>query len=430
MLRVIFPIAALLLSVALLQTGNGLQGTLLPIRGAAEQFSTFSIGLLGSTYFTGFIAGCILGPRLVSQVGHIRVFTAMAALASATPLAHGLILTPMPWWILRVVTGFCFAVLYIVIESWLNERATKQTRGSVFAIYLVINMTVMTLGQLMIIVFDVNEFALFAITSILVSIAAVPVALSIAPAPAPIHQSGINLFKVYAISPVGFIGCLCIGAANGAFWALAPQYAGASGLDAPGIAVFMSITVIAGALGQWPIGLISDRYDRRKVMTIVSALAAIAGGILWWLGEFSGYLPYAIAALWGFLSFPIYGLAVAHSNDFAKPDQFVEVSSALLLIYATGAIIGPMVAAALMTYLHASFLYAHTAVAHLILIAFIAWRSKQRDPAPSKEHVRYIDALEASQSASSTMDAVLQEQMVKAAEVETAGEINDKEHTQ
>ena len=416
MIQIFAPIAALLISVALLQTGNGLQGTLLPVRGEIEQFSTLSIGLLGSTYFAGFMAGCVFGATLIRLVGHIRVFTAMAAVASVTPLIHGLVLAPGPWWVLRVITGFCFAVLYIVIESWLNERATRETRGTIFAIYLIINLTVMTLGQLMLTVFDVNGLVLFAIASILVSVAAVPIALTPSEVPAPIQRTTLNLMKVFRISPVGFVGCFAVGATNGAFWALGPGYAGSSGLSVTGVAFFMSATVIGGAIGQGPLGKISDKVDRRKVITVCSAASVFIGILLWLFDKQAGNLLYWLVAAWGFVAFPLYGLAVAHANDFATPDQFVEVSGALLLIYATGAIIGPVVAATLMTSFHPSYLYAYTAFVHLLLIGFVVMRAKKRAAAPMEERVAYIDSLEAAQSVSHAMDESVQEEMMRKAD--------------
>lgn len=414
MIRVIFPVAALLLSVAILQTGNGLQGVLLPIRAVSESFSTLSIALLGSTYFIGFIGGCLYGPRLVSQVGHIRVFTAMAALASATPLAHGLIVSPLPWWLLRVVTGFCFAVIYIVIESWLNERATKETRGLIFATYLIINMTLMTLGQLMVVFFDTNGLILFAISSILVSLAAVPVALSNTQAPALGHHSKTRLLKLFKTSPVGFVGCLSAGAVMGSFWALTPQFASSNGLDTPSVALFMSLTVISGAIGQGPIGMLSDRFDRRYIIAFISLLAAIASILLWKFSSNVNNNLYLFAATWGFFAFPIYGLSVAHANDFAKPDEFVEVSSSLLLIYATGAVVGPIIAGTAMNTFGFSTLYGFTATAQLMLVIYAVWRSQKR-PAPEIiDQVPFIDALVAAQSVSTVIDEALQEDALEA----------------
>jgi MFS family permease len=264
------PITALLIGVALLVTGTGLQGPLLVVRGEFESFSTLSIALVGSFYYVGFAAGCLLGPRLVRRVGHIRVFAAMAAIASAVPLLHGLVPLPLPWWGMRVATGFSFAVRYIVIESWLNERATNETRGFVLAVYQAINLTVLIAGQMLLPLADPGGFQLFAVTSVLISLAAVPVALSAAPAPAPIQSTEVRLRRLYRLSPVGFVGCLGVGLANGAWWSLVPIFASDAQLHTSGIAILMS-AVIGGAAAQWPVGRLSDRMDRRRVLVGVCA---------------------------------------------------------------------------------------------------------------------------------------------------------------
>ncbi|HLT76771.1 MAG TPA: MFS transporter, partial [Ferrovibrio sp.] len=180
----IAPVGALLLSVALLLTGNGLQGTLLPVRASMENFSALSIGVLGASYYSGFVVGCMVTPRLIQRVGHIRLFTAMVAAASATPLLHALVVTPVFWWVLRALTGLFLASLYLIIESWLNERATSANRGMVFTTYTTVNFTVLTLGQLLMLTDDPKNFPLYTIASILVSLAAIPVALTRSPQPA------------------------------------------------------------------------------------------------------------------------------------------------------------------------------------------------------------------------------------------------------
>ena len=225
MTSVIAPISALLLSVGFLLAGNGLQGTLLPIRAGMEAFSTPDIGILGSAYYVGFASGCLLGGRILRRAGHIRTFTAMASIASAVALAHALVLSPWFWWLARATTGFCLAVLFMVIESWLNERSTKQTRGTVLSIYLIINLTVITVGQMMITLYDPGSWALFALASILVSLAAVPIALTVSPAPTHVQTVSIRIRRLHRLSPVGFAGCVTVGLANGAFWALGPVYA-------------------------------------------------------------------------------------------------------------------------------------------------------------------------------------------------------------
>lgn len=388
------PVAALLLSVAILLMGNGLQGTLLPVRASLEDFATLSIGIMGSLYYLGFAAGCVLGPYLLRHVGHIRSFTAMAAVASAVPLVHGLILLAPAWWLMRALTGFCFAVLYLIIESWLNERSTNETRGMILSLYLIINLTVITLGQLMLVLADPAEFPLFAIASILVSLAAVPVALTSSAQPAPVQTVKIRIGRLYRTSPVGFMGCFFVGLSNGSFWALGPVFAGASGLDITGIAVFMSVTVLGGALGQWPLGRLSDRTDRRRVLFAGSVLAAAIGAAVVASGMATpGWPLFLLGLAWGACAFPLYAIAVAHSNDYADAREFVEVSGGLLLVSAVGSVTGPVLASLLMGPLGGTGLFAFTAASHLMLAVFALWRMRQRPPPPPDEQVEFTDAL-------------------------------------
>jgi MFS family permease len=393
MLTPLVPIAALLLSVGILLMGNGLQGILLPIRANIEEFSTLNIGLLGSSYFLGFGAGCILGPRIVRRVGHIRAFTAMVSIASTIALVHALIPNPAVWWPLRAATGFCFAALYMIIESWLNERSTNATRGFVFSIYTTINLSVLTLGQLMITLHDPAKFPLFALASILISIAAVPVALTTAQAPAPIGEVRIRIRRLFKMSPVGFAGCLAVGLANGSFWSLGPVFAQEIGMDVTGIAFFMSITVIAGALGQWPLGHISDRLDRRKIIIGACAAGALAGvGMVLFHEQWDrGILVFSF--LFGISAFPLYALSVAHTNDFVAPENYVEAASGLLLVYAAGAVVGPIIASGLMAIIGPDGLFAFTAAVHAGLAVFALQRMRMRVRPPEEERAVFTESL-------------------------------------
>jgi hypothetical protein len=206
-------ITTLLLSAAILLMGNGLQSTLLPLRAQVEAFSTVQIGIIGSAYYVGFAAGCYWGPNLVKRVGHIRTFTAMVAIASAAPLMHNI-------WV--AASGFCLATLFMIIESWLNEKATNENRGVVFSIYTIISLTVVTLGQLMINFSAIESFVLFSVASALVSLAAVPLALSKATAPAQVQTVRIRLGYLYRLSPIGVLGAFVVGMQQGAFWSLGP----------------------------------------------------------------------------------------------------------------------------------------------------------------------------------------------------------------
>ncbi len=394
------PVTALLLSVALLLMGNGLQGTLLPIRANIEAFSTLDVGIMGSSYFLGFAVGCILGPRAVRRVGHIRAFTAMVSIASTIALVHALVPNPYLWWILRGATGFCFAVLYMIIESWLNERSTNETRGFVFSVYTIINLSVLTLGQLMVTLYDPAAFPLFALASILVSVAAVPVAMTTAPAPAPLGDVRIRIRRLFKMSPVGFAGCLAVGLANGSFWSLGPVFAQRSGMNVAGIAFFMSVTVIAGALGQWPLGLASDMIDRRKVIVGACLAGALAGVGMVFFNDYWGRGILVFSFLFGLFAFPLYALAVAHTNDFVSPEDYVEVASGLLLVYAIGAVIGPMIASGLMAMTGPDGLFGFTAFVHAALAVFTIHRMRMRSRPPQEERAAFTESLLTAQTVS------------------------------
>jgi len=393
MIAIIVPIFALLLSVSLLLMGNGLQSALLPVRASIESFSAIDIGILGSAYFLGFAGGCVFGPHVVRRVGHIRTFTAMATIASCAVLVHAFVLNPVVWWLLRVATGICFAVLYMVIESWLNEKASNENRGTVFSIYTIINLTVVTLGQMMLILDEPSNFMLFSIASILVSLAAVPVALSKSAEPAPIQSTRINFRALYQTSPVGVVGCLVVGLANGAFWALAPVFAGGDSTDVATVAIFMSVVVIAGAVGQWPLGRMSDRMDRRRVILLTSTGAMCAALVLVLLVPSMEMLLLPTAFAYGLFAFPLYSLCVAHTNDFADDSKYVEVACGLLLVYALGAVIGPIVASISMHFIGAGGLFAFTALVHAGLIGFVLHRLRRREAAPIEDHITFADAM-------------------------------------
>jgi MFS family permease len=400
MTRAFAPITALLISVALLLMGNGLQGTLLPVRANIESFSATAIGILGSSYFFGFAAGCLYGPRLIRRAGHIRAFTALVAIASCVVLVHSLFLNATLWWGLRALTGFCFAALFMIIESWLNEKSTNETRGFIFSLYTIINLTVITIGQLMLGLDNPQGFPLFLLASILVSLAAVPIALTKAEAPAPVQSVHIRLRHLYKLSPVGVFGCLVVGLANGSFWALAPVFAQEKGASTWGVAIFMSVAVIAGALGQWPLGRLSDKMDRRRVIIGAACGSAIAGllFVIWSPPWGQGLL--AVVFLFGLFAFPIYGLSVAHMNDYVAPDGYVEAASGLLLVFALGAVVGPVIASTLSGYLGPDALFGWTAAVQLALAGFALHRMRQRAPAPVEEHVAFTESLTLAQTVS------------------------------
>ena len=409
------PLAALLLGVALMLVGNGLQAVLVPFRAGVEAFSPFSIGVIGASYFLGFTIGCLQGGGLVRTVGHVRAFAAMTAAASAVPLLQALWVEPAPWFFFRAATGFCFAVLYIVIESWLNERASNENRGTVFSTYIFISFGAMAAGQELLRVYDPSGVELFALVAALVSLAAIPVALTRSPVPRLPEVAVINLRGLWRVSPSGLFGTLASGLGNGAFWSLAPLVAAGGALDVSRTATFMSVALIGGAAGQFPFGGLSDRVDRRHVIAGVAALGAAVSLAIWLAAglDAGNLLLYALSFLWGMASFTIYPISVAHSNDHADPDDFVSVSAGLLFAYGAGATVGPVLAALLMSVTSAPTLYLFIAVMYLPLAVFSLTRAYRYAQVPEAEQVAFYDALSASGTASHAYEEEWSEQVLE-----------------
>ena len=411
MKKALAPVATLLIGVSILLTGQGLQGTLIPVRAALENFSTLSIAIIGAAYFLGFTVGCVKGGELVKQVGHVRVFLAMSALASAVPLLHGLVLDPITWIFLRLLTGFCFAVLYLVIESWLNEQSNNDNRGIVFSTYVMITLTVFAVGQMMTLLYDPSGLELFLIAAVLVSLGAVPVALSKSPTPTQPQLVEINLTRLYKISPSGTVGCFAHGVANGAFWSLAPVFTyGISG-DPALAAWFMTSAVAGGAVAQWPLGYLSDRVGRRRTLVVAAGACAVVAAVMLLLADDADFVAInLLGAAWGFFAFPLYTLAVAHANDNADVDDYVMVSSGLLLMFGAGAVIGPFIASAAMSLTGVTGLYLLTMIVHALLALYVLLRLFRRASKPTEQHIAFSDALAITHTASHVYEEEIQQQ--------------------
>lgn len=424
MKKALAPVATLLVAVSILLAGLGLQGTLLPVRASLEMFSTLSIASIGAAYFFGFTVGCLRGGGLVKSVGHVRVFLAMSALGSAAPLIHGLVMDPLAWVLLRFLTGFCFAVLFVVIESWLNEQSGNEDRGIIFSTYVMITLTMMAAGQMMTLLYDPAGLQLFLVASVLVSLGAVPVALSKSQTPELPHAVEVDIRRLFRISPAGTIGCLATGLANGAFWSLAPVFTTAVSRDPALAAWFMSSTVLGGAAAQWPLGFLSDRLGRRKTMILAAAAAAATAVVI---TIFAGGLDFVginvLGGLWGFFAFPMYAISVAHTNDYADSDDYVMVSSGLLLMYGAGAIAGPVLASILIDLAGPMRFYLLPMLVHLALATYVLVRMLSRSSAPPEHHIAFGDALATAHTASQVYEEEMQHQEEQAEEAEEPAKI-------
>ncbi|SON54748.1 putative MFS-type transporter YcaD [Hartmannibacter diazotrophicus] len=378
------PIASLLIGISFLLAGNGLQSTLTPLRASMEQFGALDIGLIGSAYYAGFVAGCVAGPYLILRAGHIRSFAALVSAASAIALVHPLLVNPYVWMICRAVTGFSLAGLYLIIESWLNDRATNENRGLLMSSYIVVNFAAITAGQMLVTLAPVSGFTLFMLASILVSVAAIPVAMTRSAQPAPITLVQFNPKKLYRMAPVGFVGTFMIGIGNGSFWSLGAIYGVDHGLSNSAAALFMSVAVIGGALAQWPVGRMSDKMDRRYVLMMVLAAAAAVCMLLASL-TLSNTMLLLFGFLFGITTLPGYSIAAAHAYDRAAPTDYVETAAGLLLANGIGSVIGPFVASVLMKGLGASALFFFIAATQVALLLFTALRIKQRASQTTEE---------------------------------------------
>lgn len=374
---------AVLLGFGILMLGDGLQGTLLAVRADLEGFSATRTGLVMSTFYLGFLFGSLLTPRITIKVGHIRVFAAFAAMSSTAILVHALWVSVPVWMAMRLVSGFCFAGLYIVAESWLNDRATNETRGKLLSMYMVVTYIGVGAGQLLLNLADPFEYELFILTSILISVAVVPLLLS-ASGSQPAFQDSvrISLLQMYRLTPLGIVGMFTVGLVTATFFALGPVYAQRIGLNVRDTSYFMTATVIGTVLLQGPIGALSDRYDRRMVLTLVTILTSVSALICIPAEQVSTQALFAAVALFGGLAFPLYSICIAYTNDHLEPQQMIAASGALVLVGGLGAITGPIVFAMIMDiYGHQSLFWSIAAI-HGFTGLFAIYRMFRSAPVP------------------------------------------------
>jgi MFS family permease len=391
MRRNLLPVLALLLGTLFLFTGNGLHSLLLPVRGTAEGYSTTTLGLLGTTWATGFVLGCLTAPKLVRRIGHVRAFSGFIAIIAIIALLTGIIVDSTWWVVLRAVTGFCTAGTSMIIESWLNERATNESRGAIFSLYIGITLIGAVAGQMMVPFADIHTPILFMVCGICYCIAMLPTTLSNAASPQPLKAIKLDLPALYRNSPVSCLGILLVGIANGAYGTLGAVFGAGAHLSDSNIAIMMSSTIFAGAVMQLPAGRLSDRIDRRYVLAGMSAVAAVAGLLLFLLQPTTPYFLIGLVILYGAVANTLYPIAVAHANDFASSEDFVKVSGGLLLLYGIGTIIGPTVGGPVMASVGPYSLFFVTAVAHVLITTYAIVRSRMRAAIPAGERDAYTN---------------------------------------
>ncbi|MDQ0457030.1 MFS transporter [Rhizobium paknamense] len=378
----ILPVLSLLFGTLFLFLGNGLHSLLLPVRGSAEGYSNEVLGFLGTAWATGFVLGCFFAPKLVMRIGHVRAFSSFIALIAIIALLTGIIVEEHSWVALRALTGFCTAGTSMIIESWLNERASNESRGAIFSFYISVTLFGVVGGQMMVAFGNVHTPILFMICGILYCLAMLPTTMSTAASPQPLKSVKLDLRKLYRNSPVSFVGILLIGIANGAYGTLGAVFGARIGLPDVTIAAMLSITIFAGAAAQFPAGRMSDRTDRRYVLAAIAAIGLVAALLLVFIRPSTAVFLIPMVALYGAAANSLYPIAVAHANDFADSGDFVKVSGGLLLLYGIGTIIGPTLGGPVMTHFGPHALFAVTATAHGMLLAYAMIRSRIRAAVP------------------------------------------------
>lgn len=387
---------ALFVSAGLLLAGNGLFGTLIAVRANLETFSATTIGLLGSVFYVGFVLGSLLVPRLIIRAGHIRTFAAAGAVYAVAALLHAMLVEPWLWIVLRALGGFCFAGLTLVLESWLNERTPNSDRGRVLSVYRLVDLACVTLGQLVLALADPRGFELFSLVAILFCCCLVPLAMTRSSQPAPLQTPRLRLGRLIALSPLGTMGVFSVGLVNSTFRTVAPVALLDQGLTVAQIAWLMSAFIAGGAVMQFPIGALSDRLSRRTVL-VATTVGAIAASFA--MSVATGLTPQTIIAtgfLFGGFAIPIYSLSVAHANDLAEPDEFVEVAAGLFFVYGIGAVLGPLLGAGAVALLGPPALFWYTSGVHAFFLLFTFYRIGRRPSLPDTPREGFVGLIRTS----------------------------------
>ena len=339
---------ALFIGVALLQLGHGLQGSLIGVQAAGASFSATVTGIIMSGFSIGILMSSVVTPRIVGIVGHIRVFAAFASIVSTAVLLIPVWINPIWWFAMRLIGGIGMAGLAIVTESWLNAAADNENRGKMLSIYMVITYAAMGSGSFLLNVADTSGFVRFIVVSALISLALVPISLAPAEAPSFAQPRKVSLGEIYTASPLAFIGTLAVGLGQSAFFAMGALYGIMSGLSLGYISIMMALPPIGVIISQYPVGMLSDRFDRRLVLMVLTLLSTVLALVMLGVANTSPLWLIGLFTLFGAISFPIYSLALAHANDYLDKDQMLGASSKLVFIYGAGAIAGPFLAGNMM----------------------------------------------------------------------------------
>ena len=389
MIQLLPILGALFLGVGMLIAGNSLFTTLLAVRMGIEGMPTLSIGIVLACNSVGFILGARTSHWFVERVGHIRSFAALAALAACSALLHPIFVSQIVWGVLRVLTGYCAASLYTIAESWINAKVPNYIRGRVLSLYMVISFLALGSGQLMLNLGGPETFVSFSVVAMLFAVGLVPVALTRMEAPVPEPGGRLGILALTRISPLGVALCFSSGAINGAFFNMGPLFAQQSGFDTGQVSTFMATAIFAGLVLQWPVGWLSDRFDRRKVVMWVLAGVAAASFAIVVVGDPAFLVLLSLVSLFGGLAFTLYGQGLTHANDFADASELLSISAGLLFAFGVGAVVGPVAASAIMSLTGPFGLFVFTGALTVVLALFVVYRMRQREPLPVEDQTPF-----------------------------------------
>lgn len=382
---------ALLTGFGLLMLGNGMQGSLIGVRAEIEGFSTIWIPIIMAGYFAGFLGGTTFAARALAQVGHIRVFAALASLASIASLIYGVAPYPPVWLALRMLTGLCLAGLYVVVESWLNAITTNETRGSLLGAYMVVSTAGIGLGQLLLTVADPAEISLFILASVLVSMSLIPIALSTTSAPPVSVPAPLPIRKLYALMPPGVVAAILVGVSQGTIIGMGAVYASRAGLTGFDLSAFLFAPLVGATVLQFPIGKWSDRVSRRSALAIVAAAAGVLGFSML-LVEPSSTTALVILFFIGGTIFPLYSISLAFLNDNLPTEYLVAGSAGYVFLSGVGALFGPLLTGALMAMIGPSEYFVMLGGVPLTLAFYLGFRMTYRAAIPVAEQGDWVPA--------------------------------------
>lgn len=393
MVSTLQSVSALLVSFGILCVGHGLNNTLLGVRAGIEGYPAWVLGVMTSGYFAGFVVGARLCARLLPGIGHIRAFSAFASLASAVSLFHLLFLEPLAWIVLRALYGICIAGLYVVIESWLSALSERRHRARVLSVYMVINFLCLAAGQALFFVGSAASFELFVLVSIAISLALVPLTVSRSRQPELAGSEHFGIRRLFQATPLGAGGCLVTGMISGTFWGLTALYLTRAGVAAGDVAIVTGAGFVGGLLLQWPLGMLSDRFDRRYVIAgalFIASLCAAAIAVTM-AGDPPGvFVIGGMMLVFGGCSYTLYSLFIALSNDFLESRHLVSASSDLITLHAIGAIFGPLLASGAMAALGPHALFGYLSVVAVILLGLTALNVVRGRRAPARTTTEFV----------------------------------------